>query len=154
VWKEIVRPALMDTQGGALFIGTPKGKNHFHELWKRAKTAPGWKSWQFKSRDNPFLLKAELDATREDYNESSIIERRELEASFENPEEGFLKEDWIKVGDEPQDGDWYISVDLAGFEKTQAAINARGSKLDEAAIVSVKVSPAGWYVGEIESGRW
>ena len=154
IWKEIVRPALMDAQGGALFIGTPKGKNHFFELYKRTKDAPGWRGWQFKSRDNPFLPTAELDAIREDYHESSIIERRELEASFENPEEGYLKEEWLILDEEPEDGEWYVSVDLAGFEKSSAAVNARGSRLDEAAIVSVKVSPKGWFVGDIETGRW
>jgi len=154
VWKEIVRPALMDAQGGALFIGTPKGKNHFYELWKRAKEAPGWRSWQFKSRDNPFLRPEELEATREDYHESSTIERRELEASFENPEQGFFKDEWLTYGDEPDEGEWYVSVDLAGFENSQRERNARGSRLDEAAIVSVKVSPKGWFVGEIDAGRW
>ena len=32
VWPEIIRPALADVRGGALFIGTPKGRNHFYAL--------------------------------------------------------------------------------------------------------------------------
>lgn len=34
VWEQIIRPALADVQGGAMFIGTPKGRNHFYELFK------------------------------------------------------------------------------------------------------------------------
>jgi len=33
VWQEIIRPMLTDRIGKALFIGTPKGKNHFWELF-------------------------------------------------------------------------------------------------------------------------
>jgi len=32
VWSEIVRPALVDRKGWAIFIGTPKGRNHFWRL--------------------------------------------------------------------------------------------------------------------------
>ena len=36
VWSEIIRPALADRQGWAVFIGTPKGRNAFFELWRRS----------------------------------------------------------------------------------------------------------------------
>ena len=32
-WFEVIRPSLSDRQGGALFIGTPKGRNHFYDLY-------------------------------------------------------------------------------------------------------------------------
>jgi hypothetical protein len=32
-WYEVIRPSLSDRQGSALFIGTPKGRNHFYDLW-------------------------------------------------------------------------------------------------------------------------
>jgi hypothetical protein len=37
-WTEVLRPALADKQGRALFIGTPRGFNHFHELVESAAT--------------------------------------------------------------------------------------------------------------------
>ena len=37
VWEQIIRPTLADVKGGALFIGTPAGKNHFYEIWKEAE---------------------------------------------------------------------------------------------------------------------
>ena len=37
VYAEILRPALSDRQGWVTFIGTPKGKNEFWQLWQTAK---------------------------------------------------------------------------------------------------------------------
>ena len=37
VWGEVLRPALSDRKGWAVFIGTPKGPNAFHKLWKETK---------------------------------------------------------------------------------------------------------------------
>ena len=45
VWHEIVRPMLLDTEGGCLFIGTPQGKNSLWELWmKGQRLEDGFKS--------------------------------------------------------------------------------------------------------------
>src|SRR5207245_10942869 len=41
VWSEIIRPALADRQGWAVFIGTPRGRNSFFELWRRSHTDGG-----------------------------------------------------------------------------------------------------------------
>ena len=42
IWAEIVRPALADRQGWALFIGTSKGMEFFHDIYVRATTDPAW----------------------------------------------------------------------------------------------------------------
>src|SRR3979411_3448071 len=42
VLSEIIRPALADRQGWAVFIGTPKGRNAFFELWRRSQKEEGW----------------------------------------------------------------------------------------------------------------
>jgi hypothetical protein len=42
VWSEIIRPALADRAGWAVFIGTPKGRNAFFELWRRAQSEANW----------------------------------------------------------------------------------------------------------------
>ncbi len=49
IWNEIVRPALADRLGWALFIGTPKGNNHFYELRNRAADEPYWKLLEFRA---------------------------------------------------------------------------------------------------------
>src|SRR6202163_5131998 len=41
-WNEVLRPALSDRLGRALFIGTPKGLNHFHDLYQNAQAQAHW----------------------------------------------------------------------------------------------------------------
>lgn len=152
VWEEIIRPALMDTRGGALFIGTPAGKNHFYDLYMRAGKSKDWATFQYKSMNNPFLDKEEIESAFSGL--SSQIARQELDARFETFSSGLFHEDWIKFGPEPEEGVWYVAVDLAGFEAVAKERGSSGGKLDETAIVAVKVHPQGWYIGEIEHGRW
>lgn len=35
-------PIIMENKGWALFISTPRGRNHFHQIHKHAQKAPGW----------------------------------------------------------------------------------------------------------------
>ena len=88
VWEEIVRPALMDTQGGALFIGTPAGKNHFFDLYNEALLDSDWATWQFKSKDNPFLKKEELEKAFTSL--SSQVARQELPCRPIRIQQGFV----------------------------------------------------------------
>lgn len=82
-WPEAVRPSLADTAGWALFIGTPKSFNHFHEVWERGRdrTFPAWSSWQFRSLDNPLLDPNEVEDARRTTDPRTF--RQEWEASFE-----------------------------------------------------------------------
>ncbi|MDR2724886.1 MAG: hypothetical protein LBC90_02225 [Candidatus Adiutrix sp.] len=41
-WGAVVRPALSDRRGWAVFIGTPKGRNVFHELYQEALAKEDW----------------------------------------------------------------------------------------------------------------
>lgn len=65
VWQEIVRPALADRLGWALFIGTPKGENLFHELYveavKRSRDADSqWAALTFRVSDTDALPASEV----------------------------------------------------------------------------------------------
>jgi hypothetical protein len=83
VYHEILRPSLADFKAPALFIGTPKSFNHFHELFDRGQNPERetWGSWQFKSVDNPFLDPLEIEEARKDSDPRTF--RQEWEASFE-----------------------------------------------------------------------
>jgi hypothetical protein len=49
VWGEVIRPALSDRKGWALFIGTAKGINLFSELYyKAARQDEGYEGWYTK----------------------------------------------------------------------------------------------------------
>lgn len=83
VWQEIVRPMLTDVQGTALFIGTPKGKNHFYELFNLGlRKEDDFSSYQFKTVDNPFIKPKEIESARKHMNERFF--KQEYEASFED----------------------------------------------------------------------
>ena len=60
VWGEIVRPALADRGGWALFIGTPKGMNLFHELFLRAQAEDGWYAGMFRADETGVISDDEL----------------------------------------------------------------------------------------------
>ena len=65
-WAEVFRPALADRQGRALFIGTPKGRNHFYDHFEYAHNDPNWQAFQFTTADGGFVTAVELsDAARE-----------------------------------------------------------------------------------------
>lgn len=159
-WDEIIQPALMDLEGGALFIGTPKGKNHFYELFQHAFDCKPddtgfleWEAFKFFSTDNPFLPKAALQRMYDNPRYSDTLRKQELEADFLATGDCLLRpEHWVFQPKEPVDGYYVVVVDLAGFSK------ARGSKtkkrLDDAAISVVKIHKKGWWVKEIVHGQW
>lgn len=157
VWEQIIRPALADVKGGALFIGTPKGKNHFYSLFEEANkfdNEPEWSSWSFKSVENPTLDADEVEAARK--NLSTDAFRQEFEASFTSGGSGVFKEEWITIDAvEPRDGSYYIACDLAGFsEGSDGKTKSKLKRLDDTAIAIVKVHNGGWWVKEIRTGRW
>jgi predicted phage terminase large subunit-like protein len=155
VWEEILQPALADQQGAALFIGTPKGRNHFYDMYLSAELgkADGFKAWHFTTYDNPFIKREEIEAAKK--RMSSHAFRQEFLASFEAKGSNLFKEEWVKFGDEaPDEGRYYIAVDLAGFDSLASAKKVSANRLDDSAIAVVKVNRAGWFVEDIQSGRW
>lgn len=154
VWETILRPALADRKGNAMFIGTPMGRNHFFELYKYGELSGDetYKSYHFTSYDNPLLDPEEIDVAKNSM--SSYAFRQEFLASFEAMGSEIFKEDWVKFGDEPDEGDYYISVDLAGFANVEQAAKSKNTRLDQTAISVVKVNTEGWYVCDIIHGRW
>ncbi len=60
-WNEVLSPTLIDRKGSAMFISTPKGFNHFYDLYNFQDKDPNYKSYHFTSYDNPHIPKEELD---------------------------------------------------------------------------------------------
>ena len=152
VWEQIIRPTLADVQGGALFIGTPAGKNHFFDLYNDAFEDDEWEAFQFTSTDNPFIPEKEIKAASKSM--SSMSFRQEFEASFESFSGGIFREDWFKVDEEPEEGHYVIAIDPAGFEAIEKERNLKRSRLDETAIAIVKIDRDKWWVKDILHGRW
>jgi hypothetical protein len=80
LWPEVIRPALIDRKGTALIQGTPAGRNHFYELWNSTAGDPTWGRFQFKTIDNPYLPRDEIEHLRATLDDRTF--RQELEADF------------------------------------------------------------------------
>jgi len=155
VWDTILRPALADQKGQALFIGTPMGRNHFYDLYQYGSlgTDETYKAWHFTSYNNPLLDPEEIDVAKKSM--SSFAFRQEFMASFEAIGSEIFKEEWISFDEEePEVGDYYVAVDLAGFSDVGSISKGQSSRLDSTAISVVKVNEDGWWVAEIVYGRW
>jgi phage terminase large subunit-like protein len=155
VWETVLRPALADQKGHALFIGTPLGRNHFYDLYKYAELGndPTYQAWHFTSYDNPLLDPEEIDTAKQSM--SSYAFRQEFMASFEALGSEIFKENWVAFNnEEPEVGDYYIAVDLAGFADVASNATGKSKKLDNTAISIVKVNEHGWWVADIIFGRW
>lgn len=89
VWPEVIRPALSDRQGGATFIGTPKGRNGFYELgygnpetsWLGAVNDPDWFTMTLKASETAIIPQAELDDARKIMTPEQY--EQEYECSFD-----------------------------------------------------------------------
>lgn len=154
VFEEILRPALADQKGSCLFIGTPKGRNHFYDLYVYADKGEdeSYMSWHFTSYNNETLDPEEIDLAKKSM--SSFAFRQEFMASFEALGSEIFKEDWIKFDEEePAIGDYYIAIDLAGFTDPSST-SKKNKRLDNTAISVVKVNENGWWIKEVIYGRW
>jgi len=85
-WTEVLRPALSDRVGGALFIGTPQGFNHFYERYDRAQTERDWAAFQFTTEQGGNVSTEELANAARELDERCY--RQEFQASFENLGQG------------------------------------------------------------------
>src|ERR1700674_2006880 len=81
-WTEVLRPALADKQGRALFIGTPRGHNHFFDLYEAAQERPGWATFQFTTEQDGNVTREELESATHEMDERTYLQ--EFCARFEN----------------------------------------------------------------------
>ena len=86
IWNEIVRPALTDRMGWALFLGTPKGANHFKDFRDRAEREPGWKLIEFRADETGIIPPEELKAAEKEMGPAKFAQ--EFLCSFDSPVEG------------------------------------------------------------------
>ena len=108
VFEQILRPALADQKGCAMFIGTPMGRNHFYELYKYAELDddPTYKAWHFTSYDNPLFDPDEIDIAKRSMSSHEF--RQEFMASFDACSSEMFKDDWISFGAELEIGTAHV----------------------------------------------
>lgn len=81
IWPEIIRPALADRRGWAVFIGTPKGHNGFYEVREMAKKSDDWFYLELRASETGILDKEELQAAAQLMTEDQYAQ--EFECSFD-----------------------------------------------------------------------
>lgn len=87
IWSEVVLPALSDLtrekpgNQWAIFIGTPKGQNHFYDLWRHAEKGGDWYRARFRASETGYVSKEALAAVRAAGMSDSEFEQ-EYECSF------------------------------------------------------------------------
>lgn len=81
VWSTVIRPALSDRLGWAIFIGTPKGTNHLYDVYVQAQATPEtWYCAIYKASETGIVEKSELEAARAVMSEAEY--NQEYECSF------------------------------------------------------------------------
>ncbi len=80
-WPTVIRPSLSDRQGKATFIGTPKGKNEFWEIYNNAQNNDKWFCAMYKADETEILDKEELEEAKSTMGEDRFAQ--EFLCSFE-----------------------------------------------------------------------
>lgn len=130
-WQEVVRPTLTDTKGDVLFISTPKGFNHFYDLYQLETDDIDFKSFHFTSYDNPFLDKEEIDSAQKQMTPDRFSQ--EYMADFRKAEGLVYKEfsRGLHVFDELPDTRYYpqtvLGIDF-GFTNPTAILQIKVDK--------------------------
>ncbi len=108
IWTEVVSPALADRKGGALFLGTPNGKNHFYDVYQKAlsKMAEGDDQW--------FAATYGADT-------SGVLPEEELQAQQDNLSDEEYRQEFLC--------DWSASVRGAYYSAQLARARKEGRML-------------------------
>ncbi len=106
-WSEVLRPTLSDTKGSAVFAGTPKGMNWFHDLYQRGQdqTEEEYSSFLFTTLEGGFVDSGEIEQAKRDLDAKTF--RQEYQATWETYSGiiyyGFSTSENIKHFDQPLD---------------------------------------------------
>lgn len=89
-WREVLLPALTDTRGSVLFISTPKGFNHFYDLYNMEREDTNYKSFHATTYDNPHISDEDIDVLKSSTTEDAFAQ--EYLADFRKQEGLVYKE--------------------------------------------------------------
>ena len=82
-WYEVLRPTLSDTQGHALFCGTPRGfGNWAYDMYVKGQSDKEWESFKYTTLDGGQVPKDEITQAESDLDERTF--QQEYLASFVN----------------------------------------------------------------------
>jgi len=79
--SQVILPSLSDRGGWLVYAGTPRGKNHFYDTFKRAQASQEWYTLLLKASESHILPRTELDLIKSQMDASDY--EQEYECSFE-----------------------------------------------------------------------
>jgi phage terminase large subunit len=137
IWTDVLRPALSDRKGWATFIGTPKGKNEFWEIWNKALADPEWFSLMLKASETSLVEAQELADAKIAMGPDTY--EQEYECSFDAAIKGaFYADELRRAAEEGRIGK--VPID-------------RGLQVDTAWDLGVSDSTAIWFVQTLGKER-
>lgn len=128
IWEHVVRPGLSDRKGKAFFLGTPKGKDQFFDIWRYAqKNSHEWFTLMLKASQTGILPRSELEDNLALMDKHTYL--REFECSFEVPGDNQfisrLEVDAALSRSSHGFGPMLLGVDVARFGDDRTVIIAR-----------------------------
>lgn len=83
MWTEVILPMLLDHDGWATFIGTPKGINFFHKLFHEDALQPGWGRTLIRASETrgtlPWLSPEKLETLKRDMSDIKYAQEMECD---------------------------------------------------------------------------
>ena len=124
-WTQVIRPALADRNGWAVFMGTPMGKNHFYDIARKAENDPAWYYLKLKASTSGLIDPFELAELKSQMDDSDFLQ--EFECSFDASLKGAIYGSEMeraelegRVGEFPPDPNLHtdVVVDLGWADDT------------------------------------
>lgn len=116
LWTAVVRPALADKKGKALFLSTPKGQNYFYELYLLGldEDLKDYQSFKKYSWQNPYIPKSEIYEAKKT-TPIKIFKQEYLAEFLLDAGEVFKGVSKVALNDyfEPYEGSFIFGIDLA-----------------------------------------
>jgi len=123
-WQEVIRPTLTDMKGDALFISTPKGFNHFYDLYNLQDIDTDYTSFHFTTYDNQFIPVDEIEKAKQELTEDRFAQ--EYLADFRKTEglvyKEFDRDRHLYDGDVANAVEFIAGIDF-GFTNPAAVIH-------------------------------
>lgn len=92
--REYLRPIIAENDGSELFISTPRGYNHFHELYEFARESDLWHTSRLSVYDTGVIPDAVLEEERKTMPEELF--RQEFECDFSAANVGAILGRWVE----------------------------------------------------------
>lgn len=92
--REYLRPIIAENDGSELFISTPRGYNHFYDLYEFARTSEFWHTSRLSVYDTSVIPESVLDEEKKTMPEELF--RQEFECDFSAANVGAILGRWVE----------------------------------------------------------